>query len=150
MSDGLDTIAGPDAAADGSDALDAYSRVVTAVARRLLPSVAALRLQRGMGTGVAITPDGFMLTSAHVVGSARRGTATFADGRELEFEVTGADPLSDLAVIRAHGDGLAAVVLGDADRIQVGQLVVAIGNPHGLAGTVTAGVVSGLGRGGHP
>ncbi len=141
----------------GELALDAYSSVVTSVAATLLPSVASLRVGRtarrggreapeGAGTGVAITPDGFMLTSAHVVTGSRIGTASFTDGRELELEVVGTDRLSDLAVVRARGSGLSAAVLGDADLLQVGQLVVAIGNPLGLSGSVTAGVVSGLGR----
>ena len=137
------------------DALDAYSRVVTGVAERLGPSVASLRLtvlspvgrrNVGAGSAVAITPDGFLLTSAHVVAAATGGTATFTDGRELDFSVTGADPLSDLAVIRVTAADLVAAELGDADRLRVGQLVVAIGNPMGLAGSVTAGVVSALGR----
>ena len=149
-----------DAPRDGEPdqaALDAYSAVVTSVAAALLPSVASLRVgrpsrrpgrdpQEGAGTGVAITPDGFMLTSAHVVTGTRRGTASFTDGRELELEVVGTDRLSDLAVVRARGSGLSPAVLGDADSLRVGQLVVAIGNPLGLAGSVTAGVVSGLGR----
>ena len=126
--------------------LDAYSRVVTEVARELSPSVASLRFRRGAGSAVVVTPDGFLLTSAHVVRQARRGTAAFVDGRELEVEVVGADPLSDLAVLRADGRDLAEAGLGDAESLQVGQLVVAIGNPHGFAGSVTAGVVSALGR----
>ena len=143
--------AGP---SDG-EALDAYSRLVVAVAEKVLPSVASLRIGRntnpdagpdGAGSGVVVTPDGFLLTSAHVVAGARRGTAVFADGRELPLEVVGADPLSDLAVVRARGAVPVAAALGDADRVRVGQLVVAIGNPMGLAGSVTAGVVSGLGR----
>src|SRR5438128_11615883 len=104
------------------------------------------RRPAGAGSGVAITPDGFVLTSAHVVHSATGGTATFADGRELEFKVVGADPLSDLALVRVLGEDLAAAVLGDADGLRVGQLVVAIGNPLGFAGSVSAGVVSALGR----
>src|SRR2546427_5570159 len=87
-----------------------------------------------------------MLTSAHVVaGTDGRGRTSFADGRELEFELVGADPLSDLAVVRAVGE-VTPAALGDAERLRVGQLVVAIGNPHGFAGSVTAGVVSALGR----
>jgi S1-C subfamily serine protease len=135
--------------------LDAYSRAVTYVAERLSPSVANLRISRrlrggrvadGGGSGVVITSDGFMLTSAHVIaGTGGRGHASFADGSELEFELIGADPLSDLAVVRASGD-LTPALLGDAERLRVGQLVVAIGNPHGFAGSVTAGVVSALGR----
>jgi serine protease Do len=137
--------------------LDAYSRTVVAVAERLAPSVANLRVSHrvrggrvvdGGGSGVVITPDGFLLTSAHVVArSGGRGRASFADGRDLEFEVVGSDPLSDLAVLRTmDGAALTAAELGDADRLRVGQLVVAIGNPHGFAGSVTAGVVSALGR----
>ena len=135
-----------------AEALDAYSTVVVGVAQRLLPSVASLRTNRGnpgrdgAGSGVAVTPDGFLLTSAHVVAGAGHGTASFTDGRELEFEVVGTDGLSDLAVVRARGSDLVPAGLGDADRLQVGQLVVAIGNPLGFAGSVTAGVVSALGR----
>jgi serine protease Do len=133
------------------EALDAYSRAVITVAERLAPSVANLRVRHGRRTGggsaVVITPDGFLLTSAHVVnGSARGGRASFVDGRELRFEVVGADPHADLAVLRAEADDLVAAELGDAERLRVGQLVVAIGNPNGFAGSVTAGVVSALGR----
>jgi len=133
------------------DALDAYSNAVISVAERLAPSVANLRVSRGRsaggGSAVVITPDGFMLTSAHVVeGSTRPGRASFVDGRELRFEVIGSDPHSDLAVLRAEADDLAPAELGDAERLRVGQLVVAIGNPNGFAGSVTAGVVSALGR----
>jgi serine protease Do len=131
---------------DEEDVLDAYSRTVTAVAERLTPSVANLRVRRGGGSGVVITPDGFLLTSAHVVARARGGNASFADGRDLRFDVVGADPLSDLAVLRVADADLTAAELGDADALRVGQLVVAIGNPHGFAGSVTAGVVSALGR----
>jgi S1-C subfamily serine protease len=134
--------------------LDAYSRVVTEVARTLSPSVANLQVRRrlngrrvsGGGSGVAVTPDGYVLTSAHVVDGADGGTAAFVDGRELDFAVVGTDRLSDLAVLRVAADDIAPATLGDADRLQVGQLVVAIGNPHGFAGSVTAGVVSALGR----
>jgi serine protease Do len=131
-----------------AEALDAYSRAVTAVAERLAPSVANLRLRRGGGgSAVVISPDGFLLTSAHVVAGGRgRGRASFVDGRELDFSVVGADPLSDLAVLRADARDLVAAELGDAERLRVGQLVVAIGNPHGFGGSVTAGVVSALGR----
>jgi S1-C subfamily serine protease len=133
------------------EALDAYSSAVITVAERLAPSVANLRVTRGRraggGSAVVITPDGFLLTSAHVVeGSTRPGRASFVDGRELRFDVVGADPHSDLAVLRAEADDLAAAELGDAERLRVGQLVVAIGNPNGFAGSVTAGVVSALGR----
>ncbi len=139
-----------------AEALDAYSRAVVAVAERLAPSVASLRVMRrtrggqvpaGAGSAVVLTPDGFLLTSAHVVGrSSTRGRASFADGSEARFEVIGRDPLSDLALLRADGGDLQAAELGDAERLKVGQLVVAIGNPNGLGGSVTAGVVSGLGR----
>ncbi|AGL14622.1 peptidase S1 and S6 chymotrypsin/Hap [Actinoplanes sp. N902-109] len=133
-----------------TEALDAYSRVVTGVATSLLPSVAALsvRTPRGAGAGSAVTftNDGFLLTNAHVVAGASGGTAAFADGTETRFDVVGADPLSDLAVVRVHNPGAPAAPLGDADTLRIGQLVVAVGNPMGLAGSVTAGVVSGLGR----
>jgi serine protease Do len=138
------------------EALDAYSRTVVGVAERVGPSVANLRVLRrtragsvpaGAGSGVVLTPDGFLLTSAHVVaGRRRRGRAQFIDGREVGFEVVGSDPLSDLAVLRADASDLAPAQLGEADELRVGQLVVAIGNPHGFAGSVTAGVVSALGR----
>jgi serine protease Do len=100
----------------------------------------------GAGSGVAISSDGYMLTSAHVVAGGQRVSASFSDGRELPAEVIGADPLSDLAVVRAEARDLTPAQLGDADELRVGQLVVAIGSPMGLAGTVTAGVVSALGR----
>ncbi len=149
-----------DAAADDAltlaiedDALDAYSTAVSTAAARLIPSVASLRVERrggvwggGSGSAVAFTTDGFLVTNAHVVAGAERGTATFVDGDELPFEVVGRDPLSDLAVVRATSGELAAAPFGDAARLRVGQLVVAIGNPLGFAGTVTAGVVSALGR----
>ena len=138
--------------APGEDeALDAYSRTVTSVARALGPSVVSVRVGRrggqGAGSGVAITPDGFVLTSAHVV-DAHDGDlrARLVDGREMALDVVGADPLSDLAVLRAEGGDVPPAELGDADRLEVGQLVVAIGNPLGFAGSVTAGVVSALGR----
>lgn len=96
---------------------------------------------------MVLTADGFLLTSAHVVvGRDRLGHATFVDGREVGFRVVGADPLSDLALLRTDADDLTPAALGDAARLRVGQLVVAIGNPHGFAGSVTAGVVSALGR----
>jgi len=145
-----------DAATAEPEALDAYSRVVVDVAERVSPSVAHLRVMRrgrggqvpaGAGSAVALTPDGFLLTSAHVVtGPGRTGRAAFVDGRELSFRVVGLDRLSDLAVLRADGDQLAPATLGEAEGLRVGQLVVAIGNPNGFAGSVTAGVVSALGR----
>jgi S1-C subfamily serine protease len=137
---------------DDAEALDAYSLAVSTAAGLLIPSVASLRVRSangwggGAGSAVSFTPDGYLLTSAHVVAVAAGGSATFVDGTEFEFEVVGRDPLSDLAVVRASGSGLAAAPLGDADRLRVGQLVVAIGNPLGFGGSVTAGVVSALGR----
>jgi serine protease Do len=141
---------------DEEDALDAYSQVVVAVAERVTPSVANVRVSRrvrggrvlaGGGSGVVITPDGFLVTSAHVVaGTAGTGRASFSDGRDVEFGVVGADALSDLAVLRLSDGGFSAAELGDAEELRVGQLVVAIGNPNGFAGSVTAGVVSALGR----
>jgi S1-C subfamily serine protease len=135
-----------------TEALDAYSTIVTSVAERLCPSVANLRIfnrrrTAGGGSGVVITPDGFMLTSAHVVaGTGARVRASFVDGSDVAASVVGADPLSDLAVLRMDSPGPPPADLGDAARLRVGQLVVAIGNPHGYAGSVTAGVVSALGR----
>jgi S1-C subfamily serine protease len=140
---------------DDDEPLDAYSRAVIGVAEKLTPSVANLRVSRrvrggrrldGGGSAVVITPDGFMLTSAHVIERTDGGRASFVDGRELGFEVVGSDPHSDLALLRADARDLRAAELGDAERLRVGQLVVAIGNPHGFAGSVTAGVVSAVGR----
>jgi S1-C subfamily serine protease len=136
------------------EALDAYSRVVTSVAERLIPSVASLRVRQqvrgvgvdGAGSAVVITPDGIALTSAHVVGGTDRGSASFVDGREVPFDVVGRDQLSDMAVLRLQGSGFVAAELGEAAGLRVGQLVVAIGNPMGFDGSVTAGVVSALGR----
>jgi S1-C subfamily serine protease len=132
------------------DPLDAYSRVVTTVARTVLPSVASLavRSSRGAGAGSAsvISDDGVLLTSAHVVAGARTAEATFGDGTSVAVDVVGRDVLSDLAVLRAKGDVPPPVTLGDAAELRVGQLVVALGNPLGLAGSVTAGIVSNLGR----
>ena len=159
----IDAILGPDqpqaptdSTPDDAETLDAYSRAVTGVAERLSPSVGNLSVSRrvrggrlldGGGSSVVITPDGFMLTSAHVVARTDgTGRASFVDGRELDFELIGADALSDLAVLRADARDLVPAALGDAERLRVGQLVVAIGNPHGFAGSVTAGVVSALGR----
>src|SRR3954462_7518902 len=139
-----------------SEALDAYSRVVISTAEQVAPSVANLRVTRrtrsgrmpaGAGSGVVLTSDGFVLTSAHVVaGPGRGGRAALTDGRELSFQIIGADPFSDLAVLRAEADDLVAAELGDAEALKVGQLVIAVGNPHGFESSVTAGVVSALGR----
>lgn len=132
--------------------LDAYSRIVTSVAQRVTPSVLHVELRDrnrhrvGSGSAFVLSSDGLAVTSAHVVERARSGVAGQADGREFDFEVRGRDPLSDLAVLRVDASGLAAVEMGDAETLQVGQLVVAVGSPLGFAGTVTAGVVSALGR----
>ena len=135
---------------DEADPLDAYSAVVTRVAASVLPSVASLavRTSRGEGAGSAsvISTDGVLLTSAHVVSGARSAEATFADGTSVTVDVIGRDVLSDLAVLRARASVPAPVELGDAAGLRVGQLVVALGNPMGLAGSVTAGIVSNLGR----
>ena len=150
------TFGDPSETSEEAEALDAYSSIVTTVAETLAPSVANLqvyhrgprgRRAEGGGSGVLITPDGFMLTSAHVVAGTDGGMASFADGSEIDIEVIGADPLSDLAVVRAApGWELQPAQLGDSARLRVGQLVVAIGNPLGFAGSVTAGVVSAVGR----
>jgi S1-C subfamily serine protease len=142
-----------DVEGDDSAVLDAYSMAVSAVADVLIPSVASLRVTRqtgswaagGSGSAVAFTPDGYLVTSAHVVAGTDRGMATFVDGSEREFRSVGRDPLSDLAVVRCDGE-VTPARLGDAARLRVGQLVVAIGNPLGFGGSVTAGVVSALGR----
>ncbi len=140
----------------GQVALDAYSQVVTTVAAQVAPSVASLELVAttprgevtvGGGSGVVLTPDGYLATSAHVVDGTRTGRAGFGDGRDFAFTTIGRDALSDIAVIKLeNANDLAAISLGNADTLQVGQLVMAIGNPLGLAGTVTSGVVSALGR----
>jgi len=149
----LTFISGPDVSEE--EALDAYSQAVTAVAERVAPSVGNLQVMRlvrggrrvgGSGSGVVVTPDGFMLTSAHVVDGCDGARASFADGREVDVEVVGSDPLSDLAVLRTHDADLIPAELGDAERLRVGQLVIAIGNPYRFEGSVTAGVVSHLGR----
>src|SRR6185503_11222672 len=155
---GGDIVSAPDVRIEQEEleALDAYSRTVAGVAESLAPSVANLRITRstrrgrmpaGAGSGVVLTSDGFVLTSAHVVaGRGRQGRAAFVDGREFSFSIVGSDQLSDLAVVRTEARDLVPATLGDAERLRVGQLVVAIGNPHGFAGSVTAGVVSALGR----
>jgi S1-C subfamily serine protease len=136
-------------------ALDAYSQVVVSVAEQLTPRVAALEVSHrrrdgtyagGAGSAVVFTNDGFLLTNAHVVGAAEAGRVAFADGTVVPFHVVGTDPLSDLAVVRADGATPAPARLGEASQLRVGQLVVAVGNPLGLAGSITAGVVSALGR----
>src|ERR1700737_1937888 len=138
---------------EASNPLDAYSQIVSSVAERLTPKVASLRVPReqgrmgeSLGSGVVFTGDGFLLTNAHVVGKSTSGTASFSDGTATPFRVAGAEPLSDLAVLRASGPTPEPAELGEADKLVVGQLVVAVGNPLGLFGSVTAGVVSALGR----
>jgi S1-C subfamily serine protease len=130
--------------------LDAYSAAVVGVADKLTPLVAALRIRsrRGeaAGSGVVLTAEGHLVTNAHVVGEATAGEAAFADGTTTRFDVVGRDTLSDLAVLRADRAVPTPPEYGDADDLRVGQLVVAVGNPLGLAGSVTAGVVSALGR----
>jgi S1-C subfamily serine protease len=138
-----------------ASALDAYSQVVVDVAATVSPHVAAISVRgqgwgprsQGSGSAVLFADGGYLLTNAHVVADAVSGTAEFADGTQTSIDIVGSDPLSDLAVVRAT-DGVPKgfVELGNADDLRVGQLVVAIGNPLGLAGSVTAGVVSGLGR----
>ena len=132
------------------EALDAYSSAVTHVVQQVLPSVASLRVRSrfgdGAGSASVLTDDGFLLTSAHVVEGANTVTAAFSNGSELTADVVGRDAFSDLAVLRARGDVPNPVTLGDAAKLQVGQLVVAVGNPLGLAGSVTAGIISALGR----
>jgi S1-C subfamily serine protease len=152
--DGVAEEAAPAEQLPDADAFDAYSRTVSGVAEQLGPSVAHLAVSRrtrrgsrqGAGSGVAISRDGYMLTSAHVVAGGGGVSASFSDGRELGAQVVGADPLSDLALVRVEAGDLTPATLGDADSLRVGQLVVAIGSPMGLAGSVTAGVVSALGR----
>jgi S1-C subfamily serine protease len=150
-----DVVSEPSASAAEAAVLDAYSQVVTSIAAELTPRVAALQVTRrrrdgnfqaGAGSAVVFTNDGFLLTNAHVVGRADAGKVSFADGTTVPFHVVGADPLSDLAVVRADGQTPPPARLGEASGLRVGQLVVAVGNPLGLAGSVTAGVVSALGR----
>ena len=140
---------------DDGAALDSYSETVIRVARTVTPHVAAIemtgnrrngRFRVGAGSAVLFTEDGYLLTNAHVVAGTQKGRAVFADGSGTDLEVVGADPLSDLAVVRGRAPRVAPAEFGDAESLQVGQLVIAVGNPLGLSGSVTAGVVSGLGR----
>jgi S1-C subfamily serine protease len=150
-----DVVSEPSASVTEAAVLDAYSQVVTSIATELTPRVAALQVTRrrrdgnfqaGAGSAVVFTSDGFLLTNAHVVGRADAGKVSFADGTTVPFHVVGTDLLSDLAVVRADGETPPPARLGEASALRVGQLVVAVGNPLGLAGSVTAGVVSALGR----
>jgi len=132
------------------EALDAYSAVVTRVAAELTPRVASVRVRgRGgesAGSAVVLSSEGHLLTNAHVVGDAASGVAEFGDGTEVRIDVIGRDPLSDLAVVHAREPVPDPPSYGDADRLLVGSLVVAVGNPLGLTGSVTAGIVSAVGR----
>jgi len=136
--------------ADEADALDAYSRVVVTVAETVRPAVVNLRVGRGRnaasGSGVLFTPDGLLLTNHHVVQPGRDVRVRLIDGREMGGQVIGADPWTDLAVVRAEASDLPHAVLGDSAALRVGQLVVAIGSPLGFESTVTAGVIGALGR----
>jgi S1-C subfamily serine protease len=150
---GASTSAGPPGDGDAG-LLDAYSRAVVAAAERVGPAVAHLeveqlqrgRARRGSGSGFAFTPDGLMLTNSHVVHGARAVRASFADGASYDADVIGDDPDTDIAVIRVGASGLPAASLGSSRHLRVGQLAIAIGNPYGFQHTVTAGVVSALGR----
>lgn len=131
---------------DDQELLDAYSHAVVSVVERVGPAVVGLSAGRGGGSGVLFAPDGYLLTNAHVAGRSRRMRVTMNDGSEHDADVVGADPATDLAVLHLEGAHLPAAELGASSRLRVGQLVVAIGNPLGFSFTVSAGVVSALGR----
>jgi S1-C subfamily serine protease len=135
--------------------LDAYSEAVAGAAERVSPSVVNVEIFRregpderpaGTGSGFVFTPDGFVLTNSHVVAHANRISVTLLDGRRADGTVVGSDPDSDLAVVRINTSGLAPVTFGDSGKVRVGQVAIAIGSPYGFQCTVTAGVVSALGR----
>jgi S1-C subfamily serine protease len=137
----------PHPAADDDELLDAYSSTIAAIADRVGPAVCAVVSKgRGMGSGVAISPDGLIVTNHHVIDAATSLEVAFPDGRRMTAETLGADPDTDLALLKAHGAGLPAASLGDSSVLRRGQIAVAIGNPLGFDSTVTAGVVSALGR----
>lgn len=145
----------PDMGEGSEDPLDSYSATVIRVAETVTPHVAAIemtgkgrsgRFRVGAGSAVLFTSDGYLLTNAHVVSGTQTGQAVFTDGSKTEIEIVGADRLSDLAIVRGRAPAAPPADFGDAETLKVGQLVVAVGNPLGLAGSVTAGVVSGLGR----
>ena len=150
LDEGERAAAGAQAAPDDGRLLDAYSAAVIGAAEKVGPAVAHLEVElkgrRGSGSGFAFTPDGLLLTNSHVVHKARGIRATFADGTSREADLVGEDPDTDIAVIRLGGSALPAVVLGSSRAVRVGQLAIAIGNPYGFQHTVTAGVVSALGR----